>query len=417
MDHRLNPRKAFLAKTLVDRALLQDEAPVMGVIDFDALGRSIAAACAAFPAHFTHAFAAKANSASEVLSFIRNNGMGCEVASPGEFASAIDAGFAPTNIVFDSPAKTIPELRRALVEGTLLFLDNFQELARVDEILRDSITKSVIGVRINPQVGAGSISATSTATKSSKFGVALEDAGNRAALIDAFVKRPWLTALHVHVGSQGCPLHLAVLGIKAVVELAHAIDLACGQPRIRTIDIGGGLPVNFSSDDAQPTFSEYASLLQRSVPVLFDGRMRVFTEFGRSIISKSGFILARVEYTKIMGDRHIVITHAGAQIAARTVYQPDVWPLRISALNPRGEPKEADLVPQDIAGPCCFAGDLLAQERPLPLLEPGDHILIHDTGGYYFSSPYIYNSLPPIDIYGVAGENEITKFRPRSIIP
>jgi diaminopimelate decarboxylase len=61
------------------------------------------------------------------------------------------------------------------------------------------------------------------------------------------------------------------------------------------------------------------------------------------------------------------------------------------------------MVEQDIAGPCCFAGDILAHQRELPLLEPGDHVLIHDTGGYYFSSPYVYNSLPPIDAFGARG--------------
>jgi diaminopimelate decarboxylase len=139
------------------------------------------------------------------------------------------------------------------------------------------------------------------------------------------------------------------------------------------------------------------------VPELFDGTRRVFTEFGRSVIAKAGFILARVEYTKVMGGRPIAITHAGAQVAARTVYQPMNWPLRISALDAIGNQKLGPLIEQDIAGPCCFAGDLLASGRPLPLLEPGEHVIVHDTGGYYFSSPYIYNSLPPIDIYGVTG--------------
>jgi diaminopimelate decarboxylase len=117
-------------------------------------------------------------------------------------------------------------------------------------------------------------------------------------------------------------------------------------------------------------------------------------------------MLARVEYTKTMGGRRVAITHAGAQVAARTVYQPDIWPLRISALDEQGRPKPGVAVEQDVAGPCCFAGDILAHRRALPLLEPGDHVLIHDTGGYYFSSPYIYNSFPPIDAYAIAGPDQ-----------
>ena len=372
----------------------------------DALGSVVQNLKRAFPANFSHAFAAKANSMPGVLTFIRNAGMACEVASPDEFAAAIKVGFKPPDIVFDSPAKTRPELQRALDLGTVLFVDNFQELARVDNLKFTTPSTAIIGARINPQVGAGSITSTSTASSTSKFGIALRDPGNWNALVAAFVSRPWLTSLHVHVGSQGCPLDLAAQGIRAVVDLAKAINEACGRPRIHTLDIGGGLPVNFADDAVRPTFDDYAALLRCTVPELFDGSMRVITEFGRSVIAKSGFILARVEYTKMMGGRRIALTHAGAQIAARTVYQPDTWPLRVSALDSRGRPKHDEPVEQDVAGPCCFAGDILAHKRMLPLLEPNDYIVVHDTGGYYFSSPYFYNSLPPIDAFSARGPDD-----------
>ena len=403
MDYGVSARKTAIAQNLISRDLLREQAPLVGVIDMEALEAVIGSLKRAFPAHFSHAFAAKANSMAGVLAVVRGAGMACEVASPNEFSAAVDAGFQPMDIVFDSPAKTLSELRRALAVGTVLYVDNFQELARVDELLRIMSSTATMGARINPQVGAGSITSTSTASATSKFGIALGDPGNRDALIAAFVARPWLTSLHVHVGSQGCPLDLAVQGVRAVVDLANAIDAACGQRRIRTLDMGGGLPVNFADDTVHPTYDDYAALLRDAVPELFDGSMRVITEFGRSVIAKAGFMLARVEYTKSMGARRIAITHAGAQVAARTVYQPEVWSLRISALDGEGRPKHETLVAQDIAGPCCFAGDILAHQRMLPLLEPGDHVLIHDTGGYYFSSPYIYNSLPPIDAFSVTG--------------
>jgi diaminopimelate decarboxylase len=408
----LNPRKEWLARAAISRGLLREETPLVGIIDMDALGATIDTMRRAFPANFSHAFAAKANSMPGILSFVRRAGMACEVASPPEFFAAMAAQFVASDIVFDSPAKTRRELRAALSEGTVLYVDNFQELSRLDELMENASTTSTIGARINPQVGAGSIASTSTASLTSKFGIALRDTGNREALVAAFVSRHWLSSLHVHVGSQGCSLELSVMGIRAVVDLAASINTACGHRRITTIDIGGGLPVNFGDDRVVPTFKDYSALLRASVPELFDGSMRVITEFGRSVVAKAGFILARVEYTKVMGGRRIAITHAGAQVAARTVYQPEAWPLRISALDCRGQPKHAEVVEQDVAGPCCFAGDILAHQRALPLLEPGDHIVVHDTGGYYFSSPYIYNSLPPIEAYGAFGSDQASEFEP-----
>lgn len=166
------------------------------------------------------------------------------------------------------------------------------------------------------------------------------------------------------------------------------------------IDLGGGLPVNFADDTTAPTFAGYAALLRARVPELFDGGYRLATEFGRSLLAKNGFTAAYVEYTKTSGGRRIAVTHAGAQVATRTVFMPDAWPLRITAHHPSGAAKDGAPVPQDVAGPCCFAGDLVAVGRPLPLLEPGDLVALLDTGAYYATTHFQYNSLPEPAVHG-----------------
>uniref|UniRef100_UPI00403FE890 hypothetical protein n=1 Tax=Streptomyces sp. TG1A-60 TaxID=3129111 RepID=UPI00403FE890 len=140
--------------------------------------------------------------------------------------------------------------------------------------------------------------------------------------------------------------------------------------------------------------------LREHTPALFSGEYEIVTEFGRSVLAKNGFTAAYVEYTKTVGGRPIAITHAGAQVATRTVFAPDTWPLRIEAHDPRGRAKHGRPVPQDIAGPCCFAGDLLARDRALPLLDAGDLVVVPDTGAYYFSTPFHYNSLPEPAVHG-----------------
>ena len=53
------------------------------------------------------------------------------------------------------------------------------------------------------------------------------------------------------------------------------------------------------------------------------------------------------------------------------------------------------------AGPCCFAGDLVAEARPLPELAPGDLVALLDTGAYYASTPFHYNSLTDPAVHSV----------------
>ncbi|MGW3957653.1 diaminopimelate decarboxylase [Streptomyces sp. NPDC004752] len=402
-------RQRILSAAVRQRLLHPDDAMLTAFVDLDTLGASVAALHQAFPGpdRVLHTFAAKANSLVPVLEELRRYGMGCEVASPGELARALAAGFAPEQIVFDSPAKTRRELEEALDLGVAVNVDNFQELARIDDILATRASASRIGVRINPQVGSGSIAAMSTATVTSKFGIALEDAGNRDRLVAAYRDRPWLTWIHAHVGSQGCSLTLIAQGISKAVDFAEKINVELGRRQVVGIDIGGGLPVDFTTD-APCDFEDYVAELRAQSPALFSGRYEIVTEFGRSLLAKNGFMATYVEYTKAAGDRPIAVTHAGAQVAARTVFMPDSWPLRITAHTSVGAAKAGEPVVQDVAGPCCFAGDLLAQARPLPLLEPGDIVAVLDTGAYYFSTPFFYNDLPAPAVYGVridSGEN------------
>ncbi|MFF0064078.1 diaminopimelate decarboxylase [Streptomyces sp. NPDC005279] len=397
-------RRDQAVRAAVEQGLLSEAQPVAALLDVAGIRASAAALRAAFAAvtdaPVLHAFAVKAAPLVPVLALLHAEGIGAEVASPGELALARAAGVGSDQTVLDSPAKTPDELREALTLGIAVNADNWQELARIDALVQGTAIRSPLGLRVNPQVGGGAIGALSTATATSKFGVALRDEGARDRVVRAYLDRPWLTRLHAHSGSQGMPLTLMAQGIEAVYELAEEINAAAGRQQIDTVDIGGGLPVNFASDEQSPTFAEYARLLKEQVPGLLDGRYGLVTEFGRSLLAKHGTVLARVEYAKTAGSRPIAVTHAGVQIATRTVYDPSSWPLRIVAYDAGGRPKAGAAVVQDIAGPACFAGDLLAEARPLPLLEQGDVIAALDTGAYYFSNHYGYNSLPRPGVHG-----------------
>ncbi|MFD6246038.1 type III PLP-dependent enzyme domain-containing protein [Streptomyces roseolus] len=404
MDPMASSRRDLAVRAAVAQGLLSPDAPVAALLDTAGIRASAAALTGAFAAvtraEVLHAFAVKAAPLVPVLRLLADAGIGAEVASPGELALARAAGVPPSRTVLDSPAKTPAELREALALGIAVNADNLQELARIDALVAAAPTASPLGLRVNPQIGAGTIGALSTATATSKFGVALRDEGAREAVVRACLDRPWLTRLHTHTGSQGVPLTLMAEGVRAAYELAEEVNAKAGRPQIDTLDIGGGLPVNFASDEETPTHADYARLLAAAVPGLLDGRYRLVTEFGRSLLAKHGTVLTRVEYTKTSGGRPIAVTHAGVQLATRTVYAPEAWPLRILAYDAEGRPRTGAATVQDVAGPACFAGDLLAAGRALPPLRPGDVVAVPDTGAYAFAHHYAYNSLPRPAVHG-----------------
>ena len=224
-------------------AVLSDEQPCALFYDMDLLRSTFESIIRAFPPSANCAMAMKANALVACLAVARDLGMGCEVASPAELEHALRIGFPPAKIVFDSPAKTWRELRRALSMGVHLNADNVEELRRIDAILAADFggggargtgrCTCQIGVRVNPQEGEGTIASSSTMAKTSKFGVPLLEA--RAELLDCFAEYAWLTGVHCHVGSQGCALELLVQGAKALVDLAEQVNAHVGRGQVRRL--------------------------------------------------------------------------------------------------------------------------------------------------------------------------------------
>jgi diaminopimelate decarboxylase len=224
--------------------------------DLDGLDAKFAELRGLFPPDALHALAVKAMPMPSVLARLVALGAGLEAASLPELHLALAAGCPPERIVFDSPAKTVPELREALARGVHVNADNFQELERLDALSAGEPPRASVGLRVNPQVGQGAIAATSVAGEYSKFG---EPAAKRQEIVEAYVCRPWLTGLHMHVGSQGCGLPLFTHGAKILMDLRAIINAACGREQVVRVDIGGGLPVAYGWGDVTPSMAEYAT--------------------------------------------------------------------------------------------------------------------------------------------------------------
>ncbi|MFH1143356.1 MAG: alanine racemase [Candidatus Eisenbacteria bacterium] len=383
--------------------------------DLDALARQLARVRRAFPPSALHASAIKANPLVAVLRHLARWEAGAEAASLPELKLAQAAGFPGARIVFDSPAKTPDEIAYALAAGVHVNADSLDELDRIAAArARVPGTGEPCGVRVNPQVGIGHIEGTSTAGVYSKFGVPLDE--QRAELWRAFERHAWLRGVHVHIGSQGCPLELLVAGVRRAFDFAREVDLRLGPGRIQFIDIGGGLPVAYRPEDAAVTVEEYAARLREGCPALFDGTYRLITEFGRHLHARAGWIASRVEYVKEVAGIPTAILHVGADLLVRECLQPELWFHRISVHDPHGRPREGGGRCWNLAGPLCFSGDMPARGVPLPEIRAGDLVVFHDAGAYTLSMWSRYNSRPMPRVIGygeAAGGFEILKERER----
>jgi diaminopimelate decarboxylase len=379
-NRRISLDEAAAIAQCAHRQQLLDGASSAVVHHFGLMRARLDALRAAFPAGTLHTVAVKANPVVGVLREAVKIGAGLEAASIEEVELARAAGCAAERIVFDSPAKTRWDIEQALRWGVYLNADNFDELGRIGLLRQTCESTSLIGLRVNAMVGDGTIAHTSVSLANSKFGVPI--ASKRRDIVAAFARYEWLTGLHVHVGSQGCSLSMMADAVELIACLRREIMMETGRT-ISQVDIGGGLSTVYRTNDVAPTPAEYCEQLQSRVPELFESNVQLITEFGRAIHANCGLALSRVEYVKRA--QKLAVIHLGADFLVRPTYRPDDWKHEFFAIDAKGLPKSCGVSPTTIAGPLCFAGDIVAREIPLPTVEPDDWIVIRDVGAYTLS--------------------------------
>lgn len=400
--------KTLAMQAAVEQGLLHENQPHIALVNTQGIIETVQSLQNAFPENTRHCFAVKANPYKKILKVLKKAGMGAEVASSPELELALKTKFPSEQIIFDAPVKTNQEIDRALSQGIDFNLDNFQELERVAEWFEEHSSASNIGFRINPQIDSDSIKSTDSEPLTSKLGIGLNDKGNQKKIIDACQKHPWITCICIQIDSMGSPIESLSKSISIAYSLAEKINASLEKDQISKLDIGGGLAIDFNHDEI-PDFAAYAKVLLDTIPEIFDGKYQLTTKFGREIIAKNALSIGRVEYTKTTGRQAIALTHLGVQTFVRTVYDPEHWERRITAFDANGVLKTGNEVGQNITGPACISGDLIARNRILPKLEPNDYILVHDTGAYHFSNHYQYNALPRLPVYGyrIDDNNEV----------
>ncbi|MES2205860.1 MAG: diaminopimelate decarboxylase [Pseudomonadota bacterium] len=398
----LNARK----KGLID----EDDTSVL-FFDFSRLKKRLNYVKNSFPENFLHTVAIKTNPLIGFLNECIKADMGLEAASMGEVEIALASGAHPSNIVYDCPAKTIKELKKSIEYGLHINADNIEELKRLDKII-DGQIKNTIALRINPQIGSGKIEALSTAGEYSKFGVPIKY--YKEEIIESFKRYPWLTGIHVHSGSQGMDISQMVEGIKIIYDLALEINTILKDSgysnRINVLDIGGGFPIAYKENEIQCDMESYANDISLKCPNIFN-MFKIITEFGRFYSAPIGWVASTVEYIKKQPGKNMAIMHVGADLFLRECYTPDNNHHKFSVLDAELKPKTENSSVWDIAGPLCFAGDIVGRNIITPEIHSGDYIIVHDAGANTINlwSRHCSRNVPKV--IGYTSPNDFTVLR------
>jgi diaminopimelate decarboxylase len=341
-------------------------------------------------------YAVKANSNLSLLRMIAREGAGFDIVSGGELERVRRADKrAVARTVFSGVGKTVEEMDLALRAGILLFnVESEQELELLAERAAKLRKKARVALRVNPDVFAETHPYISTGLREHKFGI---DISRAREVYARAAKRKWLSpeGVSVHIGSQirsAAPFGAALARVRTLVE-----DLAADGIRIRSVDAGGGLGIDYAAPlgaegfDAAKEVAEYSAALTAGLRGL---RVRLLLEPGRFLVAQAGALVARVLYRKRNGAKEFLITDAGMNDLIRPALygaHHEIVPVERPA---EGETQNvaAQKVTMDVVGPVCETGDFFARDRAMPDVQPGALIALLDTGAYAMSIASNYNS-------------------------
>ncbi len=321
-------------------------------------------------------YAVKANGNVSLLRWLGEQGLGADVTSAGELYLAVEAGIEPTRILFSGVGKTTAEIEMALAAGIrALHVESPGELAEIARQARARRQAAAIGVRVNPGIAAATHPAIQTGASGHKFGLPGDAALDlmRQAAAD-----PWLrpVGLAAHIGSQ--IRELAPLRQTAGMLVELAARLAVEGVRLDYLDVGGGLGIG----PGAPSIAAWIEAV--GAPVARAG-YRLVLEPGRALVGPAGVLLTRVVAVKAQGGKAFVVVDAGMSELIRPALYGAEHPIRVI-----GAATGAGAI-VDVVGPLCETGDVLARDRPLPMVAPGDLLALEDVGAYGFAMSSNYN--------------------------
>lgn len=371
------------------------------VIDEDDFRSRCREMAAAFGGGENVRYAAKAFLCTEIARWVDEEGLALDVASGGELAVALHAGFPAERIALHGNNKSIDELTAAVKAGVgHIVVDSMIEIDRLDEIAGAAGVVQDVLVRVTVGVEAHTHEFISTAHEDQKFGLSLATGAAMEAVRRVFATDHLrLVGLHSHIGSQIFDVAGFELAAHRVIGLLRDVVAEFGVDKtsqMSTVDLGGGLGISYLPHDDPPPVAELAAKLSAIVrdesAAVGLPTPRLVVEPGRAIAGPGTITLYRVGTVKdvaVASDkyRRYVSVDGGMSDNIRTSLYDAEYDARLVSRTSDSAPTLGRIV-----GKHCESGDIVVRDTWVPEdIEPGDLLGVAATGAYCYSMSSRYN--------------------------
>jgi diaminopimelate decarboxylase len=344
-------------------------------------------------------FAIKSNTNINLIREIKKFGLGADVVSMGELMMAIKAGINPKKIVFSGVGKTSKEITYAIDKKILLInTESKSEIKEIDRIARLKRKKIQVGIRLNPNTDAKTLSQISTGKKENKFGV------NDKTFFELVKycknsKNIELKCLSVHIGSQILDYKPYEKMLKVISKIIDKIDL-----KFEFIDLGGGMGIPYSNNNKKLNYKKYCMAIKN---FLKNHKSKIIFEPGRSIVGNTGTLISKIIYIKKNEKKDFIILDA----AMNDLMRPALYGANHITLPSIKINKNSNKT-YEFVGPVCESTDKFTTLKNFQELKEKDLIAMCDVGAYGMSLSSNYNlRLKPIELLIKGSKIKVIKKR------
>ena len=331
-------------------------------------------------------FAVKSNTNIKILKEIKKFNLGADVVSIGELLKALKAGIKAKKIVFSGVGKTSSELDYAIKQNILLInAESKSEILEIEKIAKKKKKIVDIGVRLNPNTDAQTLSQISTGKKENKFGVSEKVFLQLVKYINKS-KNLNLKCLSVHIGSQ-------ILNHKPYQRMLKVVDkiIRKSKYKFEYIDLGGGMGIDYDHNNFKLNLEKYSLDIKKFIKT---HKVKIIFEPGRSIIGDSAILITKIIYIKEGDKKDFIIL----DVAMNDLMRPALYGAKHKIIPLRKVSKKSKKN-YEFVGPICESTDTFSTVKKYQKLNEGDFLAICDVGAYGMSLASNYNVRPkPMEI-------------------
>lgn len=346
--------------------------------------REFTKAFSIFPS-FREFYAVKACPNPYILKILAAEGCGADCSSLPELMLSKMSGIKGKKVMFTSNETPAEEYQYAFKEGNIINLDDITHIEYLKKALGGKLPETMC-CRYNPGPAKHGCNSIIGKPEEAKYGMTREQILEAYKIMKAEGVKHF--GLHTMVASNELNPDFFADTAKLVFELAAEIKEK-DDVRIEFTDLGGGLGIPYRPGQKKVDYNEIAQKIRKLydeiiVPAGLDP-LEICWECGRPITGPYGWLVSTAIHEKHIYREYIALDSCMADLMRPGMYGAYH---EVSVSGKENAPKDHVY---DVVGSLCENCDKFAIQRPLPEINIGDLVIIHDAGAHGRAMGFNYN--------------------------